>query len=289
MVNIRNYIEVAKPRTVLLLVFTSFVAMTVASHFSQVDLPVLVWLTALIAITAGCAGCNTVTCYVDRDIDAVMSRTRNRPLPSTRINPPEKALIFGLVLIAVSLALALARNLLSFTFMALGAFDNVVIYSLLLKRKNPVNIILGGVSGGLPVAFGWAYIVNEVGLTMLMMAALVVLWIPNHIWSLALLYREDYERAKVPMLPVVTNEKTALRCIVSTSVLLNVFSILLYFFGAFGIVYLVTAGVLGAITLIFNLKLFIKPNKQNSWTVFKFSSPYLAVIFLAMMIDTLIA
>jgi len=289
MTSIRSYTEVTKPRTVLLLVFTSFAAMIVASRLNSVDLPLELWFSALFAITAGCAGCNAVTCYVDRDIDTVMTRTRYRPLPSGRINVPHRVLYFGLVLITLALLLALMRNFLSFVFMALGAFDNVVVYSLLLKRTNPVNIILGGISGGLPVAFGWAYIVNKIDLTMIIMAILVVLWIPNHIWSLALRYKEDYERAKVPMLPVVVTEKTALRCIISTSILLVAFSILLSFLNVFGLIYLMTSSVLGGIILLLNLWLFIKPTKKNAWTVFKFSSPYLASIFLAMIIDVLVS
>lgn len=288
MMNIQSYIEVAKPKTVLLLVFTSVAAMIVASRSNTVFLTVETLLLATIAITIGCAGCNAVTCYLDRDIDAVMTRTQRRPLPSQRINPPQKALYFGLFLITLALVLALMRNLLSFLFMALGVFDNVIVYSLLLKRRNPVNIILGGVSGGLPAAFGWVYIANRMSLIMVFMAALVVLWIPNHIWSLALRYREEYERAGVPMLPVVVEGKKALRCIVSTSILLVLFSLLLFLLGSFGLIYLLATSVLGVPMLLLNLWLFIHPSKRNAWIVFKFSSPYLAIVFLAMIIDVLL-
>jgi len=289
MINVRSYVEVAKPRVVLLLVFTSFAAIIVASRLSRVDLPFEMWFLALIAVTAGCAGCNIVTCYLDRDIDVVMTRTRNRPLPSGRINPPRRALYFGLILIALSLLLALMRNLLSTVFMALGAFDNVVVYSLILKRKNPVNIVLGGISGGFPAAFGWVFVTNSISSTMIVMAALVVLWIPNHIWSLAVRYKEDYEKADVPMLPVVVEEKKALRCIVSTSILLVAFSTLLFYLNTFGFIYLTTASVLGGAMLLLNLWLFFNPTKQNAWIVFKFSSPYLAIIFLAMIVDVLLS
>jgi len=289
MTDIQSYVEVTKPRIVLLLVFTSFAAMMVASRLSEMDLPLEMWFLALIAITAGCAGCNVVTCYVDRDIDAVMTRTRNRPLPAGRINPPQKALYFGLILITLSLLLALVRNLYSFVFMALGAFDNVVVYSLVLKRKNPINIVLGGISGGMPATFGWVFVSNSLSLTMIVMAALVVLWIPNHIWSLALHHKEDYQRAGVPMLPVVVEEKKALRCIVSTSILLVMFSILLSYLNTFGLIYLATASVLGGAMSLLNLWLFFNPTKQNAWIVFKFSSPYLAMIFLAMIVDVLLS
>lgn len=288
MVNIQSYIELTKPRSVFLLVFTSLAAMVVASHSSSVLLSFEAWVFALLAITAGCAGCNAVTCYLDRDLDSVMVRTLKRPLPSRKIQPSERALYFGLFLIMSSLVLAGFRNLLSFVSIVLGAFDNVVVYGLFLKRRSPLNIVLGGISGGLPVIFGWTYVTNSINLTAIMMAALVVLWIPNHIWSLALKFKEDYEKANVPMLPVVIEEKKALRCIVSTSFLSVVFSLGLFFLGTFGLVYLFVASVSGGLIFLLNLWLFAKPTKQNAWLVFKVSSPYLAVIFLSMMIDAIL-
>lgn len=286
--NIRSYIEVTKPRMVLLLVFTSVAAMIVASHLTSTNLTIGLWLPAVIAITLGCAGCNAVTSYIDRDIDAIMTRTRNRPLPSMRINPPQKALVFGLSLVGLSLALALTRNILAFLSIAAGAFINIVIYSRLLKRRTPVNILLGGISGGLPPIFGWTYVANTVSLTAMLMAILVVLWIPNHIWSLAVKFKEDYAKANVPMLPVVTEEETALRYIVATSLLLVVFSLWLFFSGAFGATYLFVAGFLGALMCSLNIWLFFAPTKRMAWAVFKFSSPYLALIFLAMIINSLL-
>jgi protoheme IX farnesyltransferase len=287
MTSVRSYLEVTKPRIVLLLVFTSVAAMIAASRLTSTNLTIGLWLPAVVTITLGCAGCNAVTCYIDRDIDAVMTRTRNRPLPSFRINPPQKALIFGLALVGLSLALALMRNLLSFVSIAFGALDNIVIYSLLLKRRSPANILLGGISGGLPSIFGWAYVANSVSLTAALMAILVVLWIPNHIWSLAVKFKEDYEKASVPMLPVVTEEEKALRYIVATSLLLVVFSLWLFFSGAFGLAYLLVASVLGGLMCALNIWLFLTPTTRTAWTVFKFSSPYLALIFLAMIIDSL--
>lgn len=287
MTNIRSYVEVTKPRMVLLLVFTSVAALVVASHSTLTDLTIGLLLPAVITITLACAGCNAMTCYVDRDIDAIMTRTRNRPLPSKRISSPQNALFFGLSLVMLSLLLALMRNFLSFLFIAFGAFDNVVIYSLLLKRRTPANILLGGIGGGFPTIFGWTYVANSVSLTAVLMGILVVLWIPNHIWSLALRFKEDYARAKVPMLPVVVEEGKALRYIVATSLLLVAFSLWLYFAGAFRSVYLLIAGALGGLMCILNTWLFLKPTKRTAWVVFKFSSPYLALIFLTMIIDSL--
>ena len=284
---IRNYVEVTKPPIVLLLVFTSLATMLIAWKHTVFPLTPTLLVIATVAITAASAGCDTITSYVDRDIDAIMHRTQHRPIPSGRITP-SRALAWGLFLAAVGLILALWINLLSFIWIALGVIDNVIIYSLYLKRRNPLNIILGGVSGGLPVMFGWSAVTNNVELLPILLAALVVLWIPGHIWSLAIFTRADYKRAKVPMLPVVTKLSTALRCIVSTIVLMIPFSLWIYLEGGFGIVYLAVAILFGVAVLYVNLKLFLHPNDKMAYLAFKISSPYLFALFLAMIIDSLI-
>ena len=281
---LKNYVEVTKPPIVFLLVFTSLATMIVAwSHTLTPFSPALL-AVALVSITAASAGCDVLTSYIDRDIDAIMHRTRHRPIPSGRIHP-SKALVWGLALSIIGLVLAYWINLLSFLWIALGIIDNVVVYSLFLKRRNPLNIILGGVSGGLPVMFGWSAVTNSVGLLPVLLAALVVLWIPGHIWSLAIFTKEDYERARVPMLPVVTKLSTALRCIVSTVVLMIPFSLWIYFEGRFGLIYLLVACAFGAWALYVNLNLFLHPTKQMAYTAFKVSSPYLFALFFGMIVD----
>lgn len=284
---LKNYVEVTKPPIVFLLVFTSIATMIIAwSQTLQPLSPELV-IVATIAITAASAGCDTLTSYVDRDIDAIMHRTRHRPIPSGRITPTN-ALLWGLFLAAVGLALAYWINLLSFLWIALGVVDNVVVYSLLLKRRNPLNIILGGISGGLPVMFGWSAVTNGVELLPVLLAALVVLWIPGHIWSLAIFTRDDYRRARIPMLPVVTKLRTALRCIVSTVVLMIPFSLWIWMAGGFGWLYLAVAVLFGLWVLYINAKLFFHPNNEMAYKAFKVSSPYLFALFFAMIVDCLI-
>ncbi len=281
---LRPYIEVTKPKLVSLLVFTAFAGMFVGTRWADVVLSPGLWLLGIAAIALGCAGSNAVTCYVDRDIDSVMERTRKRPLPSHRIDPPRKALYLGAALILASLVLALLRNALSSFVIALGVLDNVVVYSLVAKRRSPWNIILGSFSGGLPVVYGWAFATGSVGLVPILMAALVVLWTPNHIWSLALRYRDDYARAGVPMLPVVMEERKAIRCIACTSLLLVGFSVALDSLGAFGDAYLWTAVILGGALIALNAWLILRPTARHAWVAFKFSSPYLAIIFLFMIL-----
>lgn len=284
---VKNYLEVTKPPIVFLLVFTSVAAMLIAWRQTLLPLTPTLFACATIAIAAGSAGCDTLTSYLDRDIDAVMHRTKHRPIPSGRITP-NNALIWGLSLSAVGLTLALWINLLSFVWIGLGVLDNVIIYSLLLKRRNPLNIILGGISGGLPVMFGWSAVTDSVQLLPILLAALVVLWIPGHIWNLAIFTKDDYVRAHVPMLPVVTELSTALRCIVSTVVLMIPFSLWIFFEGRFGLIYLVTAIAFGLWVLYINLKLFLHPNNEVAYRAFKVSSPYLFALFFAMIVDSFV-
>ncbi len=284
---LRNYVEVTKPKSVILLVFTSVATMAIAALSIDWLVPSML-VAAVIAVTAATAGCNTITCYIDRDIDAVMQRTSHRPIPSRRIAPPERALFWGLLLIAVGLVLGLLINPLSSLILLLGVLDNVIVYSLLLKRRSSINIVLGGVSGGLPVIFGWTVITGTISVLSILLAGLVVLWIPSHIWSLALFSKEDYARAGVPMLPVVMNEKSALRCIVSTVILMIPFSLAIYWQGVFGWIYAVTAVVLGAVVLAVNVQLFADPTQQNSYRAFKVSSPYLFFLFLSLVFDRLL-
>ena len=278
--------EVTKPPIVLLLVFTSFATMIVAWTQTHLSLQPLLLIAGLASITAASAGCDTLTSYVDRDIDKIMHRTKHRPIPSGRI-APNRALTWGLLLASVGLILAFVINPLSFLWIFLGVLDNVVVYSLLLKRRSSLNIILGGVSGGLPVMFGWSAVTNGISLLPILLAALVVLWIPGHIWSLAIFTKDDYQRAHIPMLPVVTKLRTALRCIVSTVVLMVPFSLWIYFAGHFGPVYLAVAILFGAWVLYINMKLFFQPNNEMAYKAFKASSPYLFTLFLAMIIDSL--
>jgi len=279
-------VEVTKPRSVLLLVFTAVGAMIIAAEGQGVSTSL--FLTALVAITAGCAGANVITCYIDRDIDVVMERTKRRPIPSQRIHPPQKALYFGLALALISLALAWWINFLAFISMLLGLADNIVVYSLLTKRRSPLNVIWGGFSGGLPVLFGWAAVSGGINLTALLIGAIVVLWIPNHIWNLAIFCSDDYQKVSVPMLPAVFELKKTLRCILATVLLMYLFSILLYFFGPFGPLYLGIDVVSGLLISLGNIYLVLRPSSQRAWRMFKLSSPYLFLLFAGMILDVLI-
>jgi heme o synthase len=281
---VKNYYELTKPKIWYLLVFTAFGSALTASLLFNIPITPLTWMLLLGGVAAGSAAADTITGYNDRDIDAIMDRTKDRPIPSGRISP-RNALIFGLILTAIALLFSWLINLWVFLLMLFGLFDNIIVYSKWLKRRNQANIILGGFSGGVPALIGYVTVTTqnlEIGLVM---AGLVFFWIPTHIWSLALHVRKDYQKAKIPMLPVVCEEKRAVRIIAGTTLIMVLFSILPFFFNQFGQIYLITATLFGSIMMGLSLWLLLKPTEKASWTVFKFSSPYLTAVFIAFMVD----
>ncbi|HET8857104.1 MAG TPA: heme o synthase [Nitrososphaeraceae archaeon] len=281
---VKNYYELTKPKIWYLLVFTAFGSALTASFLFDVQLSPLTWILLLAGVAAGSAAADTLTGYNDRDIDAIMDRTKDRPIPSGRISP-KNALVFGLALTAIALIFSWFINIWAFLLMLFGLFDNIIVYSKWLKRRSQLNIILGGFSGGAPALIGYVTVTTqniEIGL---IMAALVFLWIPTHIWSLALHVRKDYQKAKIPMLPVVSEEKKSVRIIAGTTLLMVLSSMLPFFFNQFGQIYLITVSLSGAIMMGLSLWLLLKPTEKASWTVFKFSSPYLTAVFIAFMVD----
>ncbi|HET6799014.1 MAG TPA: heme o synthase [Nitrososphaeraceae archaeon] len=281
---VRNYYELTKPKIWYLLVFTAFGAALTASLLFNISIQPLTWLLLIGGVAAGSAAADTLTGYNDRDIDAIMDRTRGRPIPSGRVSP-QKALIFGLILTAISLIFSWFINIWAFALMAFGLFDNIIVYSKWLKRRSQINIILGGFSGAAPAMIGYVAVTTqniEIGLVM---AGLVFLWIPTHIWSLALHFKKDYTKAGIPMLPIVSSEKKSVRIIALTTLMMVVFSILPFFFNQFGLIYLITAGIFGVAMIGVSIWLLTKPSEKVSWIVFKFSSPYLTALFIAFMVD----
>ena len=282
---LKNYYELTKPKIWYLLVFTAFAGALTASLLSHILIPPVTWVLIIGGVAAGSASADTLTGYNDRDIDAIMDRTKQRPIPSGRISP-HNALAFGLILAAISLVLAWLINIWAFALMGFGLFDNIIVYSKWLKRTSRTNIILGGFSGGIPAMIGYVSVTTqniEIGL---IMAGLVFLWIPTHIWSLALHAKEDYKKAGVPMLTVVSGEKKSVRIIAGTTLMIVLFSIL-PFFNHFGMIYLVTASISGVIMLALSIWLLFKPSERVSWVVFKVTSPYLATLFIAFIMDSL--
>jgi len=279
-----DYWRLTKPRIWGLLVFTGAIAMLVAyRETAGSTLTPRLFLTGLFALVLGSASAEVLTNYHDRDIDGMMKRTMKRALPAGRVKP-RNALMFGLAMAALSIIVPLLLiNTISAAFMLAGLVDNIVIYSLLLKRRSWLNIILGGISGGMPVLVGYTAVAGTVTPIAVYMSALVIVWIPTHIWSLAIFNRKDYEAAKVPMLPIVFGDRIASICIAGTSALLAVFSVAIFLFTpVVSIFYVLTAVVLGGVVLAYSAKLALTQSNKTAWTLFKLTSPYLTIIFLVL-------
>jgi protoheme IX farnesyltransferase len=285
--DVKTYWEVTKPKIWYLLVFTAFMSSLIAYHVHDIAISATTLILVITSVIAGSAAANTLTNYIDRDIDAKMERTRSRPIPSGRISP-RSALCYGLVLAGISVVLAYFINIWALGLMIFGLFDNVLVYSKWLKRRSLWNIILGGFSGGAPALIGYVAVTTATIELGFVLAGLSFLWIPTHIWSLALHIREDYARANVPMLPVVKSESTSVRVIAGTTLMMVLFSILPFFMNTFGMIYLGVASALGAIIIAMSISLLVRPTEKKSWTLFKFSSPYLALLFIAMYVDALV-
>ena len=295
------YYELTKPKIWYLLVFTAFGAALTASNIYNIPISIETWALMLFSVASGSAAANTLTNYHDRDIDAIMERTKDRPLPSKRIYPAVKARNFGLALAGISLVLAFA---ISFTttleqgiwatiFIAFALVNNIIVYSYILKRNSRTNIILGGLCGGSPPLIGWVAVsMSDLWTMGLAMAGLVFIWIPMHIWALTLHFKEDYNKVNVPMLTAVQSEKTSARAIALSTVVMVLFSIAPFFITTengedmVGDVYLWTAIASGALMLGLSVWVTVKPMEKAAWTLFKFSSPYLAVLFIALMVDS---
>ena len=295
------YYELTKPKIWYLLVFTAFGSALTASNIYDIEIAPATWILMLFSVAAGSAAANTLTNYHDRDIDAVMERTKERPLPSKRIYPAIKARNFGLVLAGISLVLAfgisftttLEQGVWATAFIAFALVNNIIIYSYVLKRNSRTNIILGGLCGGSPPMIGWVAVTMSDLWTMgLAMAGLVFIWIPMHIWALTLHFKDDYNKVNVPMLTAVQSEKTSARAIAGSTVVMVLFSIVPFFLTTengnemVGAVYLWTAIASGALMVGLSIWVIFKPMEKAAWTLFKFSSPYLAVLFIALMIDS---
>jgi protoheme IX farnesyltransferase len=283
---VRAYVALTKPRIIELLLVTTVPTMVLAEG----GIPSL-WLIAAVVIGGALAagGANAINQYVDRDIDDLMRRTRNRPLPRHAI-APARALAFGVILGALSFAwLTLTVNLLSalLTMSAIGFY--VFVYTMWLKRSTPQNIVIGGAAGCVPVLVAWAAVTGQVELPALVLFAIVFYWTPPHFWALALRYRGDYAAARVPMLPVVRGEAESARQIVLYSIALIAVSLLLLPAAGMGWIYLAAAVILGGLFLRLALRLRADAaNGRAAIRLFRYSISYLTLLFVAVAVDTLV-
>lgn len=278
---IRDYLRVTKPGIMLLLLITTLGAMLIAPGWPSA------WL--IVATLAGGAlasgGASALNCYLDRDIDVVMARTRRRPIPTGTLTPAQVR-NFGILLSAAAVVeLWVLVNPVASMLALGGNVFYVVIYTRFLKRSTPQNIVIGGAAGAFPPLVGWAAVTGSISLASMLLFALIYYWTPPHFWSLALLKSRDYERAGIPMLPVTHGDHQTRRHILLYSFMLVAISFLAVPAGIAGSVYLIAAIVLGAIFIGLAARMYVERTSRLAWRLFKYSNYYLAALLLAMVID----
>jgi len=282
---LRGYVALTKPRIIELLLVTTLPTMVVAQR-GMPPLALMAWTMVGGSLAAG--GANALNMVVDRDIDALMQRTRNRPLV-TGVLTPRAALVFAIGLeVAAFVVLARQVNLLSAALACSATLFYVFIYTLWLKRSTSKNIVIGGAAGAVPVLVGWAAVTGSLGWAPVVLFGIIVFWTPPHTWALAVKYRDDYSAADVPMLPSVSSlHHTSVQIVAYTLVLCAV-SVAFAPVAGMGLLYLVSAVVLGAVFTGFALQLLRDPTPGRAMRLFAWSISYISLLFGAMALDQLL-
>jgi protoheme IX farnesyltransferase len=282
----RDYVTLTKPRIMSLLVLTAVCAMVAAAHGA----PSLSALAALVVGGASaCGGAGAFNHVLDRDIDRLMGRrTASRPVAAGRI-APERAVAFGFALSALSfVVLAVMANVLAAALALSGNLFYVLVYTCWLKRITPQNIVIGGAAGAIPPLAGWAAANGHLGLGALMLFLIVFLWTPPHFWALALLLERQYAAACVPMLPVVSGTAATTRAVLAYSVVLATTTLVPAALGIFGELYLVAAGMLGAVFVTLAWRLWRSSTPARASALFHYSLLYLALLFAVVALDAVV-
>ena len=261
--------------------------MLIASSAYGFDVKKIILLSA--AVILGVMGANATTNYIDRRMDAIMERTKNRAIASGKINPPKKGLVFAIILTVLGIAAAAYINWLSAIFLFLGFFDSAIIYNGLTKRKSRFNILYGSFAGGFPVLVGWSGVSSgRVDLLAVIMFVFVIIWTPAHIWSLAYFYKEDYKKAHIPMLPVFLSEKQNHFLLASLNILMIIAAIILWIVYSLSYIYFAVILAFSLALITISIIMIVKSSRKYAWILFKLSSPYLGLVFLLLLIEFLV-
>ncbi|HYN38751.1 MAG TPA: heme o synthase [Rhodospirillales bacterium] len=283
--HLRDYAILLKPRVMSLVVFTALVGLMLAP--AAVD--PLTGLIAVVCIAVGAGAAGAINMWYDRDIDSVMQRTMNRPLPAGRLQP-RVALLLGVSLATLSVAaMAVLINTVAAGLLALTVAYYVFIYTIWLKRRTPQNIVIGGASGALPPMIGWAAATGDIGWGAIALFAIIFLWTPPHSWALALFRKGDYDRAGVPMMPVVAGERATRLQILAYTCILVPATFLPVAIGTSGWLYAAAAGLLGALLLRHSWRVYRDDGMATARALFFFSIVYLFLIFSALLLDRAMA
>ena len=281
--NIFDYFELMKPRVMSLVIFTTIVGM----YLAPIHIHPVLGLFSIIAIALGAGSAGAINQWIDKDIDKIMFRTKNRPIPSGRVDPAE-ALTFSLVVSLISIILlGLASNWFAASLLFFTIIFYAVFYSILLKRKTPQNIVIGGAAGSFPPVIGWVAMTGDITLFPFIMFMVIFLWTPPHFWALALVKSEDYSKAKIPMMPNVVGETSTKNQMFIYSVLLFFSSVTPYVLGYSGLLYFVCALSLSFIFITLSLALILIPKKKLEMPLFGYSIFYLFGIFISLVFDKL--
>ena len=280
-----TYLRLTKPRVIELLLVTTLPAMMLAEQgFPDLGLVVAVLVGG--ALAAG--GANTMNCWIERDRDRIMARTRHRPLPSGEINA-QRALIFGLVLEVLAFGLLWSVANLLAAFLALSAtVFYIFVYTIWLKPRTTQNIVIGGAAGAVPALVGWAAVTGSLALPAWILFAIVFVWTPPHFWALAIRYRDDYAAAEIPMLPVTRGPAVAVRHILVYSFVVVAVSFTLPLTITMTVLYPIVAGVLGAVFIYTAVSLYRDSTPARAIRLFTVSNVYLALLFAAVAVDALL-
>jgi protoheme IX farnesyltransferase len=278
----RDFYEMCKPRVVMLMILTSLVGMFLAVP-GMVPLDVLILGNLGIALVASSGA--VVNHLIDRKIDVVMKRTHNRPIPQGRVDPRQAA-IFAVAIGLIGMAILLFWvNPLS-AWLTLASFIGYAfIYTGYLKHATPQNIVIGGLSGAMPPLLGWAAVTGTIEADALILVLIIFAWTPPHFWALAIHRKDEYAKSGVPMLPVTHGEHVTKIHIIVYTVMLVIVSAFPYFSGMSGLLYLVSAMALGAGFMVWSVKLMVKPGPSTAMDTFKYSIVYLALLFVALVVD----
>jgi len=285
---LKNFYNLMKPRVMSLVVFTAFVGLIISNK--QVDFTTSSLALFFVALGAGAAG--ALNMWYDSEIDAVMSRTCLRPIPLGKISNAQ-ALYFGTSLSLISIVgLYLVSNILSASILAVTIGFYIFVYTIWLKRRSVQNIVIGGAAGAFPPVIGWAIANNSLSIEPVILFLIIFFWTPSHFWSLSLYKSEDYKKAKIPMLPVVSGVDFTKKNIFAYALILFPITILPFYFNFAGLVYLVPTIILGAFYIFLTFQLLIANNKKDtekfSKKIFAFSILYLFLIFTLLLIESFI-
>ena len=286
MPDVRSFLEVIKPKQTTLLMVTCVVAYVIALKLHELPFLITHFSATFIATILAVAGTTALNMWLDRDIDALMCRTRHRPVPSGRLSPTGCA-VYGSTLFLAGFVIGWAVSPFLALVLTLGLFFDIIVYTIMLKRKSPYSIVLGGLAGAMPCLAGWTAAAGRIELAGVLAAMIILLWIPAHIWYLSMYFEEDYRNARIPMLPLVVGMERASWAIVLSIAFMLVTVAILSFVAPLNGVYLVVSTLIVAFYLYKAVKFALSPSREEAKQMYKLASMTLGMVYFSMLIGAI--